>query len=75
MFLDQPEIDFTLEQWQDCRDFYLRTSQESGLPEQLMFSCRGRARFAAENIRRSVREIDKLNDEFYEPAFTGGSHG
>jgi hypothetical protein len=71
MFLDQPEIDFTLEQWQDCRDFYLRASQEPGMEDELMFSCRGRARFASENIRRTVREIDELNDQFYSPAFMG----
>jgi hypothetical protein len=71
MFYEQPELDFTMEEWQNCRDFYLKVSQERGLPENLVWASRGRARFAAENVRRAVREIDKLNDEFYMPAFTG----
>lgn len=71
MFLDQPDIDFTLEQWIDCRNFYLQASKELGMPENVRFACRNRWRFAAENVRRTVREIDRLNEEFYSPPFKG----
>jgi hypothetical protein len=60
MFLDQPDIDFTLEQWCACRDFYLGASYDPLMPENIVFACRLRARFAAENVRRSVREIEDL---------------
>jgi len=60
MFLDQPDIDFTLQEWENCRDFYLGVSREPGLPENLVFACRKRARFAAENVRRVTREIENL---------------
>ena len=60
MFLDQPDIDFTLEEWIDCRNFYLQVSYDPYLPENLVFACRHRARFAAENVRRSMREIEQL---------------
>jgi len=60
MFLDVKDVDFTLEEWEDCRDFYLGVSREPGLPENLQFACRLRARFAAENVRRVTREIENL---------------
>ena len=60
MFLDSPDVDFTLQEWLDCRNFYLQTSRQPGLAEDLVFACRHRARFAAENIRRTVREIENL---------------
>ena len=60
MFLDKQDIDFTLEDWQRCRNFYLAVSREPGLPENLQFACIHRARFAAENVRRVTREIENL---------------
>jgi hypothetical protein len=60
MFLDQPDIDFTLQEWEDCRNFYLKVSQAPGLPEDLAIACRKRARFAAENVRQISREIENL---------------
>jgi hypothetical protein len=64
MFLDNGPIDFTLQEWIDCRDFYLQTSQKPGLEENVVFACRHRARFAAENIRRVSREIEALNAQW-----------
>ena len=64
MFLDAKDVDFTLEQWEQSRDFYLKVSQEPGLEENLVFACRRRARFAAENVRRVTREIKELNKQF-----------
>ena len=69
MFLDEPDRDFTLEEWEDCRNFYLRSSQQPGMEENLVFACRERARYAAENVRRSTREIEILNAQWHEPAF------
>lgn len=60
IFPNQPDIDLTLEQWEASRDFYLRASFDHLLPENVIFACRLRARFAAENVRRTLREIEDL---------------
>jgi hypothetical protein len=60
MFLDNQDIDFTLEQWIACRDFYLFVSRDPRLPENVQWVCKHRARFAAENVRRVSREIEEL---------------
>jgi hypothetical protein len=69
MFLDNGPVDFALQEWIDCRDFYLQTSQKPGLPENLVFACRHRARFAAENIRRVTREIEGWEVAWDLPAY------
>jgi hypothetical protein len=60
MFLNQPEPDFTLEEWEACRDFYLFASRDPFLPENIRFACKLRARYAAENVRRVTCEIMEL---------------
>jgi hypothetical protein len=60
MFLNQPDPDFTLEEWEACRDFYLFASRDPFLPENIRFACKHRARLAAENVRRTTREIMEL---------------
>jgi hypothetical protein len=60
MFKGDPNPDLTLEEWQDCRNYYVRASYDHLLPENVIFACRIRARYAAENVRRSMREIEDL---------------
>jgi hypothetical protein len=60
MFLDQPAPDYSLEQWESCRDFYLLASRDKLLPENVLFACRSRARIAAGKVRQALREIEDL---------------
>ena len=71
MFLDDPnpEHSFTLESWNNCMAFYLAVSQEPDIEEALRWACKHRARYAAENVRRVVREIEDWEFAWDLPAY------